>query len=207
MSKYLLSIVLALCCWAGDTWNNDLELWITDAFNKQLTPKCALNLSNEWRFRHDISELYFVYLQGVANLYLSNRLNIGPGYRQIWHLRQDSWKLSYEPLLNILMHKGEIFQLRHRLSYLVRERERNIWQYRIRVRFSTEYWTYNPFFSNEAFVVSHYGFTQNRTMIGVNIPFFSKVNADLSYMLRFSKSTTEGWRHQHILGTWVNFLF
>ncbi len=187
--------------------NNDVELWVTEVVNKTLNPTCNFSLSNEWRIRHDISQLYFIYLQGVMNVNLSDTISIGPGYRQIWHLdSQDHFRLSYEPLLNLFIHKGQLFQVRHRISYLMREKEKNLWQYRIRLRLSTEKFTYNPFFSNEAFVFSHYGFTQNRTMVGINVPFSSGANADFSYMLRFTKSDGT-WTHQHVFGTWFNFLF
>lgn len=203
--------IIPLCLLITPIWcrvnqNNDLQLWVTESLSRPVHPRCSFSLANEWRFGNNISQLYFIYLQGIAGIKVSKQIDLGPGYRQAWRLFDAKWRLTYEPLLDLIFHQRNVFQFRNRISYLAHERAKNVWQYRARIRLSSENWAHNLFIANEVFIDSHFGFTQNRTFAGVNIPLFAMINADLSYMLRFLKSE-RGWTHQHIFGTWFNFAF
>ncbi|MBX7066324.1 MAG: DUF2490 domain-containing protein [Parachlamydiales bacterium] len=199
-------LFFAIPIWASVNQNNDVQLWLTDSFVKQIHPRCTLYLSNEWRIGDNISKLFYVYVQGTSRFALTDRIDFAPGFRQAWNLQLNKWRLEYEPLAEIYFHAGNFVQFRNRISYVIREARNNIWQYRGRLRFNLDYWQVRPFFSEEVFVMSHDGFNQNRTIGGVNVPLFGRSNIDLYYMLRFLKSAGT-WTHQHVFGGWVYFQF
>jgi hypothetical protein len=214
LGNYALLLSLAsLPLWGEVNQNNDVQLWLTEAVHKELSPSCAMHLSNEWRVGDDISKLYFFYLQGMATFKINQGSELGPGYRQIWHLVKSQWRLTYEPFLDLLFHKkkGSLeLSLRNRFSYLFREAEVDVFQYRGRVRATTSWKAgdrvFQVYLSNEIFLRSRFGFSQDRLAIGTVIPLLNHVDGDFYYMLRFLQRG-DHWTHQHVFGTWVNFSF
>jgi hypothetical protein len=207
----LLFFSIPLC--SAVNQNNDVQLWITEAVHKKITSRSTLHLYNEWRFGDDISKLYFFYVQGVLGTEVNRWLNVGPGYRQIWEIRASQWRLTYEPFGEALikMEKGSFeFQFRNRVSYIMREKETDFWLYRGRLRWvaacNLKGRTYRPYFSNEIFLHSQNGFSQDRIAGGILVPLVGSLLGDFYYMIRFQKSH-EHWTHQHIFGTWFNLYF
>lgn len=196
--------------WGFVNQNNDVQLWIAESVNKSVSPKCTLYLSNEWRIGDDVSKLYFFYLQGAVEFKPYSFFYLVPGYRQIWDLRLDIWRLSFEPFLDVIFQKNEFFQFRNRISYIVREAIFNVWQYRARFRFRGNWEVgnkiYYPYISNEIFIRSRSGFDQNRLLAGLLVPLFGRLDGDFYYMIRFLKSNFH-WTHQHIFGTSLNMKF
>ncbi|MDE3047294.1 MAG: DUF2490 domain-containing protein, partial [Verrucomicrobiota bacterium] len=178
----------------------------TESVVKTFNSRCALHLANEWRIGDDISKLYHVYLQGILKVSLTDRIDIAPGYRQTWRLRQNQWRLDEEPLFELFFHAGDQFQVRNRISYVIREAAMNFWQYRLRLRYIYTDWKVHPFVSNEIFVISRDGFSENRTIAGVSVPLSCFSDWDFYAMLRFLK-TDPSWTHQYIFGTHIHFYF
>jgi hypothetical protein len=213
MKQTLLFLFSSVTLWGMVNQNNDVQLWLTEAVHKEISPSWAVHLSNEWRIGDDVSKLYFFYLQGMATYKISRGAELGPGYRQIWQLRGIDWKLTSEPFVDLLLskEKGNLeLSLRNRFSYLFREAATDLFQYRGRVR-ATSSWKIGDrilqiYLSNEIFVRAREGFSQDRLMIGSIIPLFKHLNGDFYYMLRFLERN-DHWTHQHVIGTWVNFNF
>lgn len=193
--------------------NNDVQLWLTESFHKTISPSFAFHVNNELRFGDQISKLYFIYIQGIGNIKTNDWSELGAGYRQIWNLQETKWRLIYEPLAEVIFHKKRKnleLQMRNRFSYLFREAESDISQYRGRIRIMHS-WTakdklFQSHLSNEIFIQSQYGFNQDRLVAGIIIPFLDQLNGDFYYMIRFLRTETE-FTHQHILGAWFNFYF
>ncbi len=211
LSRILLFFSIPL--WGTVNQNNDVQLWVTEALHKKINPTCTFHLYNEWRFGDDISKLYFFYLQGIFSVKVNDWLHAGPGYRQIWNLRGDQWRLAYEPFGEVLIkkQKGSFeFQFRNRVSYIVREKDTNFWLYRGRLRWVTAWKVneriYQPYLSNEIFLHSQDGFSQDRIVAGVLVPLIGSILGDFYYMLRFQVGN-DHWTHQHIFGTWFNLYF
>lgn len=202
----LFFLLLLSPLWGFVDQNNDVQIWVTESSVLGPSERLQFHLTNEWRFGDDVSKWFFTYLEGILKLQCTDRIDLGPGYRQIWRLQQDKRRLSFEPMLNVIFHHKEVFQLRNRLSYIINEKDRNIWQYRFRVRLRADYWTYNPFFSNEIFIRSYDGFYKNRTQVGLNIPLWNRASSDLYYMLQF-REDAKIWTHQHIFGCWLHMRF
>lgn len=192
--------------WGVVNQNNDVQIWVTEGAVFGTGERYQLHLANEWRFGNDVSQWFHTYLEGIFKIQCTDRIDIGPGYRQTWRLQQDKWRLAFEPMFNLFFHHKEVFQLRNRLSYIINQKDQNIWQYRFRVRLKADYWTYNPYFSNEIFVISHDGFSENRTQVGVDVPLWNRTRSDVYYMLRF-KDDNNVWTHQHIFGVWLHMRF
>jgi len=192
--------------------NNDLQVWVTEEVDVQIAPVASVSVANEWRIGDDVSKLYFFYLQGILKLEVQPWFQLGPGYRHIWALRGNRWRMTFEPLVDSVFHKTKgdwKFQIRHRISYLDNEKAQNLWQYRGRVRceclWKTARGTIGSYLSNEAFVLSHIGFSQDRVMAGAIVPLFGPVKGNFYYMLRFLRQET--WTHQHVFGSWFTIEF
>jgi len=199
--------------WSNVNQNNDVQLWITDAIHKEISPTTTLHISNEWRFGDDMSKLYFFYLQGITSIEMNQWISLSPGYRQIWHLQQTQWRLAFEPLIDLTFKKKRgnfTFNLRNRFSYLFREQNVDFFQYRARAELMSSFkiidHLFKPYFANEVFLDSHYGFTQDRLSLGLITTLYKCLSGDFYYMFRFLKLNTD-WTHQHIIGTRVNCSF
>lgn len=200
-----LIFLLACPLWSFVDQNNDVQLWIKES-TVVGQGRYHFHLTNEWRIGDDISKWFFTYLEGLLKIQCTDRFDIEPGYRQVWRLHQNKWRLGYEPMFNLYFHHREVFQLRNRITYVMREKDSNFWQDRFRIRLTADYWTYNPYFSNEIFIRSHDGFYENRTQVGVNVPLWNQASSDIYYMLRF-REEAKVWTHQHIFGLWLCMRF
>lgn len=193
--------------------NNDIQLWITEELYKNISSCSFLSLANEWRIGNNVSQLYFFYLQGILGYKIHPQADLGLGYRQIWHLLDDRWRLIYEPFVECLLYKTvkkHTFDFRNRIAYRMRESQENIWQYRGRVRW-IESWeiahrTFQPYLSNEIFVESSGGFNQDRLGMGIIYPFLDRLRGTFYFMLRFQKFDHE-WRHHNVFGFWLTLQF
>lgn len=208
-----------ICAFFSSLWgyvekNNDVQLWVTEVLDVPLTSRVNFALSNEWRIGHDISELYYFYLQGVPYFSFNEHVKLGPGYRQIWHLREDNrWRLEEQPLFDLIFQtsKGNLeFQLRNRFDYTFREADIDFFEYRARARILSQWeaWgcPFSTYLSNEIFVRNIDGFSQDRILVGMVIPLFKHLSGDFYGMLRYQISNNH-WIHQYIFGTWFNLLF
>jgi hypothetical protein len=208
-----LSLFSASCLCASVNQNNDFQLWVTEEVNKQFSSVATVRISNEWRFGDDASKLYYFDVQGVATFRLNDWSDFAPGYKQIWTLRESEWFLNYEPLINysVRLKKGVFeWELRNRISYLFREQQKDVWLYRGRLRWVTNWvvgeTNLKPYFSNEVFIQEQDAFFQDRIILGLVFPITNMFDADFYGMIRFLKNQ-DRWTHQNIFGTWFNFRF
>jgi len=211
MRFFLLIFCLPLAATVNQ--NNDFQVWVTEALHKKIDPSWNLRFYNEWRIGDNASKLYFFYLQGNVVYKINHWAEVSPGYRQIWTIRGDQWRLDDEPLVDVffMKKKGRFeFQFRNRLSYVIREKETNLWQYRSRVRWvgawNVRKRVCRPYVSNEVFFNSFDGFGQDRIVAGMIVPLADWLHPDFYYMLRYQVNHSH-WTHQHILGAWFNFHF
>lgn len=210
---HLCFLLYSITLWGNINQNNDVQFWLTELVHKDFSSCFFIDIANEWRFGNDVSQLYFFYVQGMLGFIINENILLGIGHRQIWHLLEMKWKKIFEPQTDLIFkkkcHKYE-FELRNRISYLLRQSQEDLWQYRGRVRMNY-YWriknqVYSPFISNEIFLQSKHGLTQDRLGIGINTPFFDFLKGDIYYILRFLKQD-HLWTHQHVFGLWLYFYF
>lgn len=205
--KLLLAISF-LCftnmIWAHVNQNNDVQVWVAADFQKKISPKSSFDVSNEYRFGDNLTELYFIYLQGIYSYQFHECLKIEPGYRQIWRkiLNGKDWGLIYEPLCNFTIQRSGKWDIRQRISYQFTEKAPNRWLYRARIRWLGRGSFYghqlNPYISNEIFVFSRGGLAQDRLLLGIMPQLYRWLNGDFYYMFRYFKDF--GWDHHHIFG-------
>ena len=195
--------------WATINQNNDVQLWISGDFRKTLSNQCSLDLTNEYRFGNDMSELFFIFLQGLFSYKFNPYVKIEPGYRQIW-VKPDHWSLIYEPFAHFIFQNPGKWDVRNRIAYLIPELTKNVWLYRARIRlfgrWKVKGHELNPYLSNEFFVLSRGGFAQDRIIVGIFPKLYRHISGDFYYMLRLFK-VSEGWRPNHVFGTRVDFKF
>jgi hypothetical protein len=193
--------------------NNDVQVWVTESVHKKFSPALLFELTNEWRVGDNVSKLYFFYLEGMLQIKAARWLDVGPGYRQIWNIAGNQWKLTYFPYWEFDFHKtnGRAgFYNRNRFVYVMPEGGQNYWEYRGRIRWMTTYEIKHrlcrPYISNEVFVNTSASFSQDRLMAGLIVPLTHSLNGDFYFMVRFLKSNHH-WTHQNVFGTWMNLIF
>lgn len=180
--------------------NNDVQLWLVGDFQKKLSKRVILDITNEYRFGDNMSELYLSYLQGIFSFQWNPWLKTEPGYRQLWVKPplQNSFRLIYEPLMNFTFSKPNRWDVRQRISYLIAESAQNQWLYRARIRLLSTLSPIYPYVSNEFFILTKKGLVQNRIQIGIHPKLYQFLSSDLFYIFRLAKESK--WNNHHIFG-------
>lgn len=210
MIKILLCLVLIFSLHSYINQNNDIQLWVRELVEVKVAKNVYVDISNQYRIGNHISQLYFIYLEGMLGYQLTNEVLFSSGYRQVWDRSAvTQWRLVYLPFAELILRRGKgaaRWELRNRVSYLLREFGEDSWQWRGRLRWVMLEGGIRPYFSNELFIDSIKGFDQDRIIFGTLIPIIERCRGDFYYLLRFLNEV-EHVTHQHIFGAEIHLNF
>ncbi|MDD4955261.1 MAG: DUF2490 domain-containing protein [Candidatus Omnitrophica bacterium] len=208
-----LGMVLTMKIYAYD--DGDFQVWNTDAEELKINKDLKFALEEEFRWGNNASEFYYQHYDAGIFYSLRDWLNIGAGYRHVYELKKDEFKLENEPYVTATLLwdiKGFKFDDRNRLEYCHFDYQDDSWRYRNKVTVKLP-WKFTrmeiqPYVSDEIFVGfgSTSEFSRNRFSSGLAINLTKNLKAEVYYMLQSTKSS-DNWVDANVFGTKLKLAF
>jgi hypothetical protein len=151
-----------------------------------------------------------------ADITLSHKvvkwLSLGAGYRQIYELKEEEWKLEKRPgLIASLSHKLGGFSIsdKNKLEIRIREGKDTAWRYRSKLSLTPPLKVtdlkISPYLVDEIFIDED-GLSRNRLSAGVKLSPMGQLECELFGMIQ-SDSKDDEWANTSVLGTKVKAKF
>ena len=216
--------MISVCCLCGIFFatasacaleNGDWQLWNTDSAEVKLDKRWKIKAEEELRFGKDISELYYTHTDGGINLNVTDGLDLGINYRQVYEKKEDEWKEECRPHFNaaIKWEWGE-FKLSDRSRLELRTFEDKDDEWRYRNKFSVVFpwkWTFleiQPYIADEVFVDFHgEKLNRNRFYGGFSYKLCKYLKGGIFYMWQISKRAGDKWTGYNVLGIEAKLVF
>jgi hypothetical protein len=218
MKKLLLLVMglaLLLTTKAFAYKDGDFQLWNTDVEEYSIDKNLKVALEEEFRWGGDVSEFYYHHYDLGVNYTLDKHWSVGGGYRQIYELSKNKFKMENAPYLTAtlsLSKWGINFESRNRMEYRYFAYKADSARYRN--KFTLKYpmklgkIDVQPFVSDE--VLFGFGgtnqFNQNRLSSGLGVNITKNIKAEIYYMLLTNKSAGK-WIDYNVLGTKLKISF
>jgi len=200
----LLYLFMSLPAFAFE--NGDWQIWGDQKIEVGLTEKAKIWIEQEERFGYDVKAIYYIHTEAGLAYQLTNWLNLGANYRQIFLKVRGKWKDEYMP--NVYGTVGwDLFGLkfndRNRLEYRIRKYAKGVLRYRNRLTaIAPLKWTWfeiEPYVSNEFFIDSfRQKYDENRFISGFQFKLFKPLKADVAYMWRATESKGK-WSSMNVM--------
>jgi hypothetical protein len=213
----LLLISFIVCGNSQTVVVKDIEAWTGARIKKQFGDKFELSFEEEFRFEHNISELYEFFTEAGATYSLNNQWKIGLNYRFIRNLTNSGDFESRFRINTDLSYRKKINRLR--LSWRTRLQSRNEpdelydvnnFRNKIAIKYNIRKSKYTPYFSTEVY----YRFMKNaesefnkiRFTLGSDRAISS--NSDINFFYRIEKELNEDYpKTTYIIGLRYDFGF
>ncbi len=207
-----ISIVAAQQVFAFE--DGDLQLWNTDSIAVKLDDHWKITLEEELRFGDNISELYYTHTDGGLVLSVTDGLDFGLKYRQVYEKKNGEWKEENRPHFNATVKwawKDFKFKDRNRLELRIPESKNDKWRYRNELTVESPWkWTdfdIQPYVSDEIFV-DFYGekLNRNRLYAGIKFKLFEHFKSEVFYLWQSSKKSDD-WIDYNVIGIKLKLVF
>lgn len=208
-----LAMLLATKIYAYD--DGDFQVWNTDVEEFKINKDSKVAFEEEFRWGDNANEFYYHHYDVGFFYNLEKWLNVGGGYRHIYELKKEKFKLENEPYITLTLLwdlKGFKVEERSRIEYRHFDYQDDSWRYRNKatVKFPWKFtkMEIQPFLSDEIFI----GFdgiselNRNRFSSGLAMNVTKNLKAEVYYMLQASKSSGN-WTDVNVLGTKLKIAF
>lgn len=210
----LLSLIYVSCAFAFES--GDWQLWNTESVEAKLSKRWKVKVEEELRFGDNLSEIYYMHTDGGLTLKVTDGLDLGINYRQIYEKKESSkWEDENRPHANAIfswLWKNFKFTDGNRLEYRIRDGKSDAWRYRNKLTVKAPWkWTSleaQPYLADEIFV-DFYGekLNRNRLYAGIESKLFEHLKADIFYLWQTSKKKPDKWTDYNILGIKIKAVF
>jgi hypothetical protein len=194
--------------------NGDFQLWNTESVEGKLDDRLKVKVEQELRFGDNISELYYTHTDGGFTYNVTEGLDLGLNYRQVFEKKNGEWKEEARPHANATVKwswQDLKFSNRGRLELRCPEDKSDVWRYRNKLTVSFPWkWTdydIQPYVADEIFVDFHGDkLNRNRLYVGVKMKLIEHLKADLFYLWQASESSNK-WTHYNVIGVKLGLVF
>lgn len=217
MKKIVLSFIILLCSLKAYAYeNNDFQVWNTEVEEFKVTKNSKIIFEQEFRWGDNANEFFYQHYD-VGFFYNFNKnINAGFGYRQVYDLKDGTFKPSEEPFWTLTFSDqlaGWKLDTRSRLEYRHFSYQTDAWRYRNKFTFKSP-WEFTklkirPFISDEVFFnLTGIDFSQNRLYGGLGLALCKNFSGEIYYMRNNIKSPgTCVWRDANVFGTKLKVSF
>ncbi|MBP9841912.1 MAG: DUF2490 domain-containing protein [Simkaniaceae bacterium] len=198
--------------------NGDFQIWFHDSVIGKLNPNWGIQISQEFRFGNDATELYQQFNEVMLIYYGGPSVEISPGYKQLYskeYQKKSKWVTFCIPQLDlkfIFQDRSWKLENRNRIEYVLASQKRNshLWVLRPLFNLDTPFYYKNRgikfFLSDEFFWTEGRGINQNRLKVGFKFQAGKHTLFATSYLLRNLKRF-HNWTHQNVLHLSIDFNF
>ncbi len=219
MKKQILAIIGFVLVMSGPAYafdDHDFQVWNTDVEEFKISKDAKIALEEEFRWGDNANKFFYQHYDAGIFYSLNKYLNIGGGYRQVYELKNEEFKVENEPYLTatlFLNYHGFAFDSRNRLEYRHFNYQNDSGRYRN--KFSLKFpWKFTkaqiqPFVSDEILIGFGDGaseLNQNRFYSGFGMNLTKNIKAEIYYMLLSTKGADK-WTDANVLGTKLKIAF
>jgi hypothetical protein len=194
-------------CFAAD--DGDFQYWNNESISWKLDENWKAGFEEELRLGDNGGNLYYAHSDlGLTYSGLSDWLDLGLNYRQIFEKKSGEWKEENQPHINAaLKWQFQDFSLsnRARFAYKNREDADNFWQFRNKLTIKSPWkltgLEIQPYIADEIF----YDFdvntlNRNRFYAGFSLKLFKGLKGEIFYLWQTSEKDNK-WSDLNVLGT------
>ena len=205
----LLFVLVSSNAWGYE--DGDFQIWNTDTEDVCVAKNTHLNAEQEFRWGGNASQLFYHHYEAGMSYDLEKWLSIGGGYRQVYQLSKNIFRVENEPYITFsLKNKFYGFDIddRSRFEYRHFDYQQDTGRYRNKVTVVAPYEVLRmkPFVSDELFFDYNSGFDQNRFSVGVCVNVNQHLTPEVYYMVQDSKGSTK-WTDANVLGLKLKLRF
>ena len=192
---------------AGAFDDGDWQFWNTDSVEYKVNEQFTMKAEVELYFGDDMSELYYVHVQPVLAMQVSECAEIAALYRVVQEKKKGEWAEEQRPAAEATL-RGKVqgFKIsdRNRFEYRMREGADDFWRYRNRIKMEAPWkwtaWQVQLYVADEFFIdFDAREVNQNRIIGGVSAKVTKELKAELYYMHKTDRKNGE-WNATHVLG-------
>ncbi len=186
--------------------DGDFQLWNTEVIEAKLNDSFKVKVEEELRFGEDVSILYYRHTDGGVTWKVTDGLDLGVNYRQLYEKKKNKWKEENRPHINGTVKRewlGFKFKDRNRFEYRIKKGGDDTTRYRNKatVLFPLK-WTkldIQPYVADEIFVdFEGEKLNRNRLYAGFNAKLFKHFKTDIFYLWQTTKKNSK-WINYNIL--------
>ena len=205
----LIALMIISAGYAFATDDGDFQYWNTENISWKLDENWKIGFEEEIRFGDNADSLYYAHSDlGLTYSGLSDWLDLGLNYRQIFEKKSSEWKEENQPHINaVLKWQFQDFSLsnRARFAYKNREDADNFWQFRNKLTIKSPWkvtdFEIQPYIADEIF----YDFdvntlNRNRFYAGFSLKLFKGLKGEIFYLWQTSEKDHK-WSDLNVLGT------
>lgn len=209
---YVLGITLPALAQEDGEW----QLWATQSMEVKFQERIKMTIEEEERFSRDVRELSYHHTDGGIEYEVSDWLDAGINYRQVYELKKRKWIEESRPHINgTLKYKwqGLKFADRNRLEFrIIKGRKDNVrYRNKFTLSYPLEIWSLKaePYVADEIFVSSDgTNLNRNRFYVGLKMKVLKNLKPEVFYMWQASKSgKSTKWTDHNVIGLKVGLAF
>ncbi|MGD9014740.1 MAG: DUF2490 domain-containing protein [Candidatus Omnitrophota bacterium] len=216
LASFTLMILVIFCCsqvFATD--DGEFQYWNTESVSTKLNDDWKVKLEEEFRLGDDGGNLYYQHSDlGFTYSGLTDWLDLGFNYRQIFEKKSGEWKEEERPHLNATVNWKWLdysFSNRVRFEYREREDSQDYWRYRnkftIKLPLKITKFEIQPYIADEIFCdFNHDELNKNRLYSGFALKLLDNLKSDIFFLWQSSESNDE-WSDIYTLGTKLQLSF
>ncbi len=194
--------------------DGDFQIWNAESVEGKLNDRLKLKLEEELRFGDNAGELYYTHTDGGITVSVTDSLDLGMKYRQIYEKKNGKWKEENRPHFNAAVKwacQGFKFKDRSRIECRVREDKDDTFRYRNKLSLDFPVkWTrfdIQPYIADEIFIdFDGEKFNRNRLYAGFKAKLFKHLKTDIFYLWQSSEKSDK-WIDYNVIGVKVKAVF
>jgi len=194
--------------------DGDLQVWNAESVEGRLNDHLKLKLEEELRFGDNAGELYYTHTEGGITVSVTDSLDLGMKYRQIYEKKNGKWKEENRPHFNATVKwvgQGFKFKDRNRIEYRDCEDKQDTFRYRnkLSIDFPVRWTRFNiqPYIADEIFIdFEGEKFNRNRFYAGFKAKLFKHLKTDIFYLWQSSEKSDK-WIDYNVIGVKVKAVF
>ncbi len=203
-----LAIAAGYCLFQSSPANAyDWEIWPENTIKVKIHKRAALNFSQEFRIRDDMSKFREYHMHAGASFRLTDYFETAAWYKFVEQNTRSAWKANHVLVLDgTLKGRWKFLRLSNR-SRFEYNGTKGSWLYRDRIKIeypiSQLKPKISPYISNDLYLSIHSvdsGFRENRAQIGLTVDLIMNTQWTIYYMCR-SVKRGDNWNNANVLGT------
>ena len=208
-----MGLIMALPAFASE--DGEWQVWATQSMEVKFQDRIKIKIEEEERFGRDVRELSYHHTDGGIDYEVSDWLDVGINYRQVYELKRRKWMEESRPHINGTLKyewQGFKFKNRSRLEFRIRKGKKDMLRYRNKSTLTLPLELplgIKPYIADEVFISSDgTNLNRNRLYAGLKTKVLDHLKAEFFYMWEASKvKKSTKWIDYNVIGIKLGLAF